>query len=113
MPGAVFDTEISLMHCQICCALADPKRIMILYLLHEKKRFVNELVAIMGCPQSTVSRHLGVLREQELITATRQGTTIYYEIADERIIEALNLMRDIVASKIASKACMADCLDVR
>ena len=98
------EQEVELLHNRVCYALSDPKRICILYLLQESGRFVNEIAEILDTPQSTISRHLRVLRERELVHAERQGTAVCYSLADERIIQALDLMRAIVASRLAAEA---------
>ena len=59
-------------------ALADLKRQRILQALVKQELNVSELVEILGQPQSTISRHLKVLREAELIRDRREGTTVAY-----------------------------------
>ncbi|MCJ7518926.1 MAG: metalloregulator ArsR/SmtB family transcription factor [Anaerolineaceae bacterium] len=96
--------EINLLHERICSALGDSTRILILYLLSQKDLFVNELADELNTPQSTVSRHLKILRERNLVTTKRQGTAVLYSLADQRIIRSLDLMREILAEQIHSEA---------
>jgi ArsR family transcriptional regulator len=98
------EQEINLLHTQICQALADPKRILLLYILAEGPRRVNDLVEILDAPQPTISHHLKVLRERGLVDVTREGTSAYYELADERIIDAMDTMRAILADMLAQRA---------
>ncbi len=98
------EQEVSLLHAHVCQALADPKRILILYALAEAPRYVNELVDVLNIPQSTVSRHLKVLRERSLVTAERDGATVYYSLTDRRVIEALDLLRALLADTLAQQA---------
>jgi ArsR family transcriptional regulator len=100
------------LHTRVCSALADPKRILILYLLSERGHFVNEIAEALDLPQPTVSRHLRVLRERELVRTERQGTAVCYTLADERIIQALDLMRSIVTSQLAAGVDLAQSLNV-
>jgi ArsR family transcriptional regulator len=104
------EREIELLHNRICHALADPKRILILYVLSEGSQCVSELVEALDLPQSTVSRHLRVLRERRLVHTERQGTAIYYTLADPRIIEALDLLRAILATQLAASVDLAQSL---
>jgi ArsR family transcriptional regulator len=104
------EQEIDLLHNRVCYALADPKRILILYLLSEGGRLVNEIAELLGIPQSTVSRHLRVLRERELVYTERKGTTVCYTLADRRIIDALDTMRDILATQLAADASLVQAL---
>ncbi len=88
--------ELNLLHANICQAFADPKRILIIYALHEQERHVSALANYLNMPQPTVSRHLRVLRQRSLVTSDRRGTAVYYRVANERIIDVLNTMRQIL-----------------
>lgn len=105
--------EINLLHQHICYALGDPKRILILYLLSKHKWCVNEITEIMSIPQSTVSRHLRVLRERKLVLTERQGTTILYKIADPQIIEALNILRQVLGKQLRENIEIANSIDIQ
>ena len=107
MPHAL-EQEVNQLHAEICAGLADPKRILILYSLHEKPCSVNELVELLNLSQPMVSRHLKVLRERGMVTTIRIGTTVEYRLADERLIQALDLLRAVLASKLKSQAALAD-----
>jgi ArsR family transcriptional regulator len=106
------EQEVELLHNRVCYALSDPTRICILYLLADSKRFVNEIAEVLDTPQSTISRHLRVLRERELVHTDRQGTAVCYSLADKRIIEALDLMRSIVMSQLVAEVDLAQSLNV-
>ncbi|UCE86249.1 MAG: metalloregulator ArsR/SmtB family transcription factor [Deltaproteobacteria bacterium] len=58
--------------------LADPTRIRILALLEKEELAVQDLMDVLGMPQSRVSRHLGILREAGLLRDRRDGTFVYY-----------------------------------
>lgn len=98
------ELEVNLLHGRICSALSDTTRIMILYLLAERDMFVNEIAEELDAPQSTISRHLKVLRERNLVSTERQGTAVLYSLVDERIIQSLDLMRSILNDQIQTDA---------
>jgi len=104
------EVEIEMLHKRICHALADPTRILILYHLADTPCFVNELVEAMKIPQSTISRHLGVLRERNLVATERDGVAIKYTLADHRIIDALDIMRSILATQLVNSIEIAQSL---
>ena len=106
------EKEVELLHNHVCYALSDQTRICILYVLAQGGRFVNEIAELLDTPQSTISRHLRVLRERELVHTERQGTAVCYSLADARIIQALDLMREIVASHLAAEAEVAQSMNV-
>jgi len=103
-----FREEITELHAGICSGLADPARILLLYALSETPRNVNELTEYLNLPQSTTSRHLKLLRQQSLVVAQRNGQYIYYRLADERIIEALELLRKILNDRLTYRASLVD-----
>jgi len=76
-------------------ALSDPKRLCVLETLASGERSVSELSRDVGCQVPNMSQHLGVLRSAGLVNARREGTTIYYSLADPRVIEAYRLIQDI------------------
>ena len=88
--------ELNLLHASICQALGDPKRLLILYALHEQPRHVSALAVDLDLPQPTVSRHLRVLRERGLVQTERQGTAVFYTLTDDRMIGVLDIMRQVL-----------------
>jgi SAM-dependent methyltransferase/DNA-binding transcriptional ArsR family regulator len=61
--------------------LADPTRLRILSLLEREELAVQELMDVLGMAQSRVSRHLGILREAEVVRDRREGTFVLYQLA--------------------------------
>ena len=98
------ESEIRELHAQICQALADPTRIMLLYALAESPKNVGELAEVLQLSQPNVSRHLKVLRERGMALATREGLNVVYSLADKRVIKALDLMREVLADHLAQRA---------
>lgn len=73
-------------------ALANRHRLMILCQLADGERSVGELAAFLGLRDSTVSQHLALLRKDSLVTARREGQTVWYAIASpaaQRMIETV------------------------
>ena len=96
--------EVSELEADLCYAFVDPTRILILYALSEQPHNVTELTTELGIPQSKASRHLKILRDHGLVRTTRQGVSITYELADERLIEVLDLLRAVLRDQITHKA---------
>ena len=101
------EPEIRQLHAQICQALADPTRIMLLYTLAEENKNVGELAEDLKLSQPNISRHLKVLRERGMVNATRDGANVVYSLADKRVIEALDLMRQVLGDHLAAGAQLA------
>ena len=87
--------ELNLLHASMCRALSDPKRILILYALNDKPRHVTALAEKLNIPQPTVSRHLRRLEQHALLRKQREGASVVYSIANPRIMDLLDLMREV------------------
>lgn len=61
-------------------ALADPTRRQILELLKKGRMSAGEITDCFPVTAAAVSRHLSVLKEADLITDTREGKFIFYEL---------------------------------
>lgn len=66
-------------------SLASRHRLMILCRLLESEMSVGGLNERLRLTPSNLSRHLGMLRDEGLLATRRDGTTIYYRIASERV----------------------------
>lgn len=100
--------EISQLEADFCFALSDPTRILLLYALNETPRNVTELTLEIGITQPNASRHLKILRERGLVHTVRQGTTITYHLTDDRLIQALDLLRAVMRERLAHRVSIID-----
>ena len=98
------EEEIALFHRHVCEGIGDPKRLMILYLVSDQARNVSDLTSLLDIAQPTVSHHLRILRERGLVTAERDGTSIYYALSDDRILGAIEILRGFVADLLRERA---------
>jgi len=73
-------------------ALANPHRLMLVCQMVDGPRSVGDLAVRLGLRDSTVSQHLALLRRDGLVTATRDGQTIWYAIGSP---EAKALLRTL------------------
>ena len=96
--------EITQLEANLCAALSDPNRLLILYALNDGPRNVTELATELGLNQPTTSRHLKVLRERGLVYTVRAGTVITYHLSDPRLIQALDLLRNVMRERLAHQA---------
>lgn len=92
--------ETQLMHRTVCHAVADPRRIQILYALHEQPQNVTSLAKLLNIPQPTLSRHLSLLRQRSLVTAMRDGASVIYSLNNPELINVLDTMRTILRQSI-------------
>jgi ArsR family transcriptional regulator len=108
MDNQSLSQEITELHADICSALADPKRILMLYVLAERGLNVSDLAAEVGLSQPSASRHLKTLRERNLVRPERQGASVVYRLTDMRLIEALDLLRAVLRESLAHRASLLE-----
>ena len=112
MIDAQLRDEVMRMHAQVCAALADPTRILLLYSIAEQPQSVGDLVKAVNVSQPTVSKHLQNLRDRRMVTATRDGQNVIYSLTDSRIIQALDLLRSVLADNLNYQASLAEQVDI-
>jgi ArsR family transcriptional regulator, virulence genes transcriptional regulator len=105
------EDEINQLHADFCSALAEPKRLLILYSLAESPKHVTELAEALGASQPAVSRHLKILRENGMVSATRSGLAVSYSLVDARVIEALDLLRAAMRDQITRRAAVMEAVE--
>ena len=86
-----------------CCALlkamAHEDRLLLLCQLTEGEQNVGELEARVGLHQPSLSQHLGVLREEGLVAARREGKYMYYNLASEEVIAIMQTLSELFCAK--------------
>ncbi len=70
-------------------ALSDGTRRQILILLEDRHRNVGEIVGQFDLKQPTISRHLSVLKEADLIRDDREGQRVVYSINGDALIQSM------------------------
>jgi DNA-binding transcriptional ArsR family regulator len=76
-------------------ALSHPARIKILEMIRDGELSVTELQEHLGIESSSVSQHLSVLRNKNIVESRKAGTTVYYRVRDPEILELLDVARRI------------------
>ncbi|MGH6778977.1 MAG: ArsR/SmtB family transcription factor [Bradyrhizobium sp.] len=85
-------------------ALAHESRLLILCLLAEGEKSVGQLEELLSQRQSTVSQQLARLRLDGLVLARRDGKTIFYSLADEKVQIVLQaLYKAFCANSVARR----------
>jgi DNA-binding transcriptional ArsR family regulator len=65
-----------------CRVIGHSRRLLILWQLSDGELSVNEIAAQVGSTLQNISQHLTLLKKYGIITARREGQTIYYRIAN-------------------------------
>lgn len=76
-------------------SLANAQRLRILCLVMEGERPVGEIAEAVGANQSSVSQNLALMRREGLVVSRRSGQTIYYRLADKKLVKLFRLLNDM------------------
>jgi DNA-binding transcriptional ArsR family regulator len=95
--------EFFRLHSELCKALSHPKRQEILVTLREEELTVSELVEKSRIPQPNLSQHLALLKSRGVVLVRRKGHKSYYRLSDKRILQAYDLISEILLESLSSQ----------
>ncbi len=79
-------------------ALAHPQRLQLLCFMAGGEKTVGELEELTGASQSAVSQFLGRMKIEGLVSSTKEGQFVKYEISDPRILKTIKALQAIYCS---------------
>jgi DNA-binding transcriptional ArsR family regulator len=79
----------------IARALADAKRLCVVERLADGERSVSDLSREVGCQVPNMSQHLAILRSAGIVTSRREGSTVFYRLADLQVLEVYRLLQQV------------------
>jgi ArsR family transcriptional regulator len=88
-------------------ALSDEIRLRIINILYYSDLYVCEIVDILKLPQSTVSRHLNIIKTANMIIDEKEGSWIKYSLIKNKSYD--NIVKELIENKlIDDKKCIED-----
>jgi len=97
----VMQRKLYELHAQVCQVFTSPKRLEILNLLRNRELSVGQLAELGGIRQANLSQHLAILREKGIVRTRRNGATVYYSLANRKIIKAFDIIRELLLERLA------------
>jgi DNA-binding transcriptional ArsR family regulator len=85
--------------CQLFKAFSEPGRLRILHALLRQEMCVCDLAALLDVSESAVSHQLRLLRTMGLVANRREGTVLYYRLANSRLIELIGYAGSLLESR--------------
>jgi ArsR family transcriptional regulator len=79
----------------IAKALSDAKRLCVVERLADGERSVSDLSRDVGCQVPNMSQHLAVLRSAGIVASRREGSTVFYRLADPQVLEVYRLLQQV------------------
>ena len=82
-------------------ALSDENRVRVLMMLSQGELCVCQLIEMLGLAPSTVSKHMSILRQAQLVQARKKGKWMYYRLPDgdtpQHVLEAVRWVQNSTA----------------
>ena len=88
--------------CQTFKTLGDASRLKILWALEHQEMCVCDLAALLGITESAVSHQLRLLRTLRLVRNRRDGTILYYRLADSHVSRLVRIALDHIQEPVIS-----------
>jgi ArsR family transcriptional regulator, virulence genes transcriptional regulator len=92
--------ELYKIHAEMCKVFSNHIRLELLDLLRDRELSVSELMEKTGLSQANVSQHLSIMKAKGIVVSDRKGKNIHYALANPKIIEAFDIMREVLAEKL-------------
>ena len=75
-----------------CKALADDTRQQILTMLLQEEMCVGDIVEAFDMTQPTISHHLGILKQSQLVTSRKEGKQVFYALNHDNVVECCGML---------------------
>lgn len=104
-------TDIDLIHqsslerAPIVKAMAHPTRLLIMAVLTEGEKCVNELTLLAGCDITTLSKHVSLMKKAGLLESEKRGVNVFYRVACPCFLEFFRCIDLIKNNQKMSSTC--------
>ena len=102
------EDQIYSYHAEMCKVFSHPKRLELIDLLRNKEMGVTELSERLRLASANLSQHLAMMRERHILASRKEGNQVYYRIANPKLLQAFDLLRDILFEQIRQDATLLD-----
>jgi ArsR family transcriptional regulator len=99
--------EIYEIQAGICRCLASAKRLEIIHVLSLGELPATEIADELGISCANASQHLAIMRDKGILKSRREGVSIFYSIANPKVITACNLMREVLFEHLGQRQSLA------
>ncbi len=100
--------QIYAYHAEMCKVFSHAKRLELISNLRDKEMSAGELGERLGLSPANLSQHLTMMRERRILVSRKEGNMVYYRIANPRLLEAFDLLREILFEQIRLDAALIE-----
>ena len=98
------EDQIYVYHAEMCKVFSHAKRLELINILRDKEMSAGELGKRLGLAPANLSQHLTMMRERHILVSRKEGNVVYYRIANPRLLDAFDLLREILFDQIRQDA---------
>ena len=98
------ENQLYAYHAEMCKVFSHPKRLELINTLRDKEMGASELGERLGLAPANLSQHLTMMKERHLLTSRKEGNAVYYRIANPRLVQAFDLLQEILFEQIRQDA---------
>ena len=91
------------LHAEMCKTISNPRRQAILDTIRNVEMMVSELIEKTGISQANLSQHLAILRSKGVVNTRRDGNNVHYSLSNLKIIEAYDLISEVLEDSATSR----------
>src|SRR3989304_381191 len=91
------------LHADVCKTLGSKARLKIIDALGLGELTVTDIACAVGARKANVSQHLALMRQKGVVEARREGLHVYYRLASPNVLQACQLMRQVLLEQLASR----------
>ncbi len=92
-PDALPETEQLQRAADILRTVAHPARLRIIDFLEQGENSVSEICRRLDAPQPYVSQQLNIMKAKGVLASRRNGTQVYYSIANQNVVQVIHCVR--------------------
>ncbi len=100
------ENQLYAYHAEMCKVFSHPKRLELIDILRDKEISAGQLGERLGLAPANLSQHLTMMRERHILASRKEGNMVYYRIANPRLLEAFDLLREILFAQIRQDAAL-------
>lgn len=97
--------DLFVRHADICKTFSNPKRLEIINALRGNAELTaSKLLDKIDISKANLSQHMSVLVQKGVVKSRREGINVFYQLSDERITKACDIMREVLIGKLEAEA---------
>ena len=93
-------------HAEMCKVFSHPKRLELIDVLRDRETSVGELGQKLAISPANLSQHLAMMRERHILVSRKEGNMVYYRIANPKLLQAFDLLREILFQQLRKDAAL-------